>query len=240
MRVAACQVPDVRADVRRALVIIREQASLASSQGADVVLFPECFLQGYFTDQSSVERLAIDLEGEDFLPVRKLSADIPVTLIVGVIERAADHCYNTAVVLRGGNVLGRYRKNALLESESRVFQPGCDFPVLEIADRRIGINICYDLRFTEPARRLADQGARVLLCPCNNMLDRANAESWKEKHNAIRALRCRESGLWLVSSDVTGERDGKVSYGPTAVIDPSGVVLDQLPLLTEGMLIVDI
>ena len=79
-----------------------------------------------------------------------------------------------------------------------------------------------------------------MLCPCNNMLRRENAENWKGRHNAIRAERAREAGLWLVSADVTGEREGRISYGPTAAIDPQGAVTAELPLLTEGMLIVDI
>lgn len=240
MRVAACQVPDVREDVPQALAIVRERAEQAAASDADVILFPECFLQGYFTDAPSVQRLAISLDEEDFQPLLKLSRTISTTIIVGLIERASDGCYNAAVVLRDGDLLGCYRKSALLETEGRAFESGSEFPVLEIADRSVGINICYDLCFTEPAHRVAEQAGEVLLCPCNNMLSYSNAESWKEKHNAIRQERCRESGLWLVSSDVTGERDGKISYGPTAVIDPNGVIVDQVPLLTEGMLIVDI
>ena len=46
--------------------------------------------------------------------------------------------------------------------------------------------------------------------------------------------------MWLVSADVTGERDDKISYGPTAVLNPAGQVVDQVPLLTEGMLVIDI
>jgi len=240
MRVAACQVPDVRDDVPRALAVIQAKARQAEAAGADVVLFPECFLQGYFTDVANVQRLAIDMAGEAFAPVRALSEQSSLLFIVGMIERAEEGCYNTAAVLQGGELLGRYRKSALLESERRSFRRGTEFPVFEVAGRRLGINICYDLCFPEPSQRLAAQGVQVLLCPCNNMLSQANAERWKAQHNTIRALRCRESGLWLVSSDVTGARDGRISYGPTALIDPDGTVLEQVPLSAEGLLIVDI
>ena len=56
------------------------------------------------------------------------------------------------------------------------------------------------------------------------MLPQKAAEKWKHLHNTIRAERCRETGLWLVSADVTGERYGCVSWGPTAVINPAGEV----------------
>lgn len=59
-------------------------------------------------------------------------------------------------------------------------------------------------------------------------------------HNFARGERCRETGLWLVSADVTGERDGLISWGPTAVINPSGEVVAQLPLGKTGLLVFDI
>ena len=69
------------------------------------------------------------------------------------------------------------------------------------------------------------------------MLENSVAEKWKLKHNSIRSQRCIETGLWLISSDVTGRIDGKVSYGPTAVINPKGKVVKQLPLMQPGLLI---
>ena len=240
MRVAACQVPEVRDDVSRALTTVRECCQAAHAQEADVVLFPECFLQGYFTDPESVERLAIDPGGAEFDPVRELSKQLPVVMVLGLIEQGADGCHNSAVVLRDGELIGQYRKQALLDGERDAFQPGSEPLLVDLSGRRVGFNICFDLQFSVLAQQVAEQGGEVLLCPCNNMLSRANAELWKDRHNPIRADRCRESGLWLVSSDVTGERDGRISYGPTAVIDPDGRVVEQLPLMAEGLLIVDI
>jgi predicted amidohydrolase len=72
------------------------------------------------------------------------------------------------------------------------------------------------------------------------MHHRKTAEALRNKHNSVRAERCRETGLWLVSADVTGERDERISWGPTAVINPSGDVVAQLPLEETGLLIFDI
>ena len=240
MRVAACQVPDVRDDLPRALGIIAEMAERAVREEADVVLFPECFLQGYFTDAPSARQLAIRLDGTSAEPLLALSRRFPLTFIVGLIEAGRTGCHNSAMVLRSGELLGRYRKQALLDGERDAFTAGSDMPTFDIAGRSVAINICYDLQFPALSRRAAEQGAEVLLCPCNNMLRRENAERWKGRHNEIRAERAREAGLWLVSADVTGEREGRISYGPTAAIDPQGTVTAELPLLTEGMLIVDI
>jgi predicted amidohydrolase len=72
------------------------------------------------------------------------------------------------------------------------------------------------------------------------MLPRKTAETFKDLHNSVRGERCRETGLWLLSADVTGERDGRISWGPTAVLNPTGEVVAQLPLEKAGLLVFDI
>ena len=67
------------------------------------------------------------------------------------------------------------------------------------------------------------------------------AETWKCRHNAIRAERVRETGMWLVSADVTGARDGsRCGYGPTSVMNPNADVVAQVPTMTVGMVVADI
>ena len=127
----------------------------------------------------------------------------------------------------------------LLGGES-CFDAGNESEVFEAAGLRFGINICHDTNFPQAARKVADLGASLIVCPANNMLRREIAEALKEMHNAVRAERCRETGLWLVSADVTGERDGRVAWGPTAVLNPQGEVVAQLPLGKPGLLVFDI
>ncbi len=69
------------------------------------------------------------------------------------------------------------------------------------------------------------------------MMRRETAEKWKYKHNEGRAERAKEGKLWLLSSDVTGEQKGRISYGPTALINKNGSVVKQLPLMQEGLLV---
>jgi predicted amidohydrolase len=66
------------------------------------------------------------------------------------------------------------------------------------------------------------------------------AERYRAIHNEIRALRAKEHGMWLMSSDVTGDRDGRICYGPTAVIDPAGNVVGYVPLLQTGMVVAEL
>ena len=89
-------------------------------------------------------------------------------------------------------------------------------------------------------RKVADLGASLIVCPANTMLRRPAAEAFRDVHNSARGERCRETGLWLVSADVTGERDGRISWGPKAVLDPAGKAAGQLPLEETGLLVIDI
>ncbi len=86
---------------------------------------------------------------------------------------------------------------------------------------------------------VAEQGASLLVCLSNNILPRQTAVEWKARHNTVRGERCREPGLWLMSADVTGGRDGWVSWGPTAVFNSAGEIAAQLPLDAPGLCVFD-
>jgi len=240
MRIAACQVDDVRNDVPRAVSLIQAYVADAERQGAQLVCFPECFLQGYDVDASHVADVAMDLASSEFSRILRGLKSFEPTIVIGVIERERDACFKSAVVVRRGALVTRYRKTHLLEGERSVFTPGDDYPVFDAAGVKVGINICYDTNFPEAAGAVARAGATLVVCPCNNMMRHVTADAWKHRHNDIRAMRAREARVWLLSSDVTGERDGRISYGPTAVIDPRGTVVDQVPLMTTGMALADI
>lgn len=82
--------------------------------------------------------------------------------------------------------------------------------------------------------------AELIVCCANNMLKRETAEKWKWLHNSVRGQRCKETGLWLISSDVTSDREDYSALGPTAVLNPDGDVVEQLPLGQVGMLVFDL
>jgi predicted amidohydrolase len=212
----------------------------AQQVGASLVTFPECFLQGYDVSSAHVTSTALDLSGAGFARILHTLSDLDPLIVLGFIERDTGGFYNSAAILRHGRLLAHYRKRHLLESERAVFGTGNESPVVDVDGLLVSVNICYDLQFSEASSAAARIGARVLACPCNNMLPRESAERWKWNHNEIRSARARESKVWLVSADVTGERDGRISYGPTAVISSNGTILSQVPLLAEGTAIAEV
>ncbi len=179
---------------------------------------------GYLLDEASARRVALDLASPAFAALLETLPPEGPAIVVGLIETDGGRLYNSAVVVRGRAVAGRYRKVHLLDGEKGVFTPGSDTPVFEAGGLRFGINICHDTNFPQSARAVADRGAALIVCPTNNMMPLEKAAAFRDVHNAVRGQRCRETGLWLVSADVTGERDRRVAWGPTAVLGPDGMV----------------
>jgi len=239
MKIAAAQTPEFREDIDAALACAAKMSARADTASAVLICFPEGFLQGYLTEEPLARRHALDLTSEAFARVLERLPMTGPMIVMGLIERDGDRLFNTAVVVHRGALVGRYRKRRLLGGE-QVFTAGDDCPVFEIDGLSFGINICFDTNFPDSARAIADQGAALIVCPANNMMRRDVAETWRDQHNAARGGRCCETGLWLISADVTGERDGRVAWGPTAVLNPTGEVVAQLPLETPGLLVFDL
>ena len=239
VRIAAAQTVEFREDVDAALRCLTEAAARAEDAGVALLCFPEGFLQGYLTDETPARRNALDLASRQFEAVLNRLPKTGPMIVIGLIEVANGRLFNTAIVVDRGVLIGRYRKMHLLGRE-QAFDVGRDTPIFEIDGLRFGISICYDTNFPETARKVAGFGASLIVCPANNMLPRKTAETLKTVHNSVRAERCRETGLWLISADVTGEREGSIAWGPTAVLNPAGDVAAQLPLGEPGLLIFDI
>jgi predicted amidohydrolase len=239
VRIAAAQTLEIREDIEAALACATDMTARAEAGGASLLCFPEGFLQGYLTEEASARRNALDLASPEFKLVLNRFPETGPMIVMGLIEVEGGRLFNTAIVVDRRAVIGRYRKAHMLGSE-QIFEAGSDNQVFEIEGVRFGINICYDTNFPGAARKIADLGASLIVCPANNMLQRKTAEIFKDVHNSVRGERCRETGLWLVSADVTGERDGRISWGPTAVLNPAGEVVAQLPLNETGLLVFDI
>lgn len=239
IKIRACQTPEFREETTAATSYLVERAHDAFRSDVDVLLFPEGYLQGYFTDAETVSRIAISVESSEFRQVLKPLENIPITVVFGFLEIREGALYNSAAIVRGGAIITVYRKNHLLVGEA-CFAPGDGYPVFTVGNFTIGINICFDMQFSDAAMSVRYAGAQVVLCPANNMMRRVNAEIWKDKHHELRIERARETGLWIVSADVTGEREGRVAYGPTSVINPLGEVVKQVPLTTSGFVDIEI
>jgi predicted amidohydrolase len=240
VRVGACQTLEIIGGVEATVGVLHDFAEQADRSGVDLLLFPECFLQGYQVTDREVEAHAFEVNSPEFATVLAQLTSVRQTLVFGMIERHQGRYYNTALVVTGGRVIGGYRKRFLTDGES-VFTPGDAYPVFDCDGVAFGINICSDTRFPQAAAAVAESGAQVLLVPAQNMMRRDKALWWQDRHNEIRARRVHETGMWLISADVTGEGEGnRIGLGPTCAIDPAGRVVAQVPTGKTGMAIAEI
>jgi predicted amidohydrolase len=125
-------------------------------------------------------------------------------IVAGIYEREGPAIYNTAVLIdREGNVAGKYRKVYLPREEVEAgLTPGHDYPVFRTDFGTVGIMICYDVFFSDPARALALRGAEMILMPI-----------WGGDETLAKA-RAIENGVYLIASGYDH---------PTYVMDPEGV-----------------
>src|SRR5207247_4137640 len=101
-------------------------------------------------------------------------------LVVGLVERDDHLIYNVAVLIGpNGNLIGKYRKVALPRTEIEAgVTPGTEYPVFDTRFGKVGMMVCYDGFFPEPARQLSIRGAEIIAFPvagCNPILAAARA-----------------------------------------------------------------
>ncbi len=184
---------DREANYRRVEPLIRE----AAARGAEIVVTTECFLDGYAIRDKAMPIEAWRALGEP-LPegayVRRLLAlsdELDIHLVAGLVERVEGATYNAAVLIGpDGRLIGRYRKQDLGHELVRN-TPGEESPAFETRCGRIGIIICADRRRPELVRRIASNGAQLILCPSGGM--------WGPKDNDHHLqARSRENGVPIV------------------------------------------
>jgi predicted amidohydrolase len=238
-KVAVCQVPDIHGDIEASMEWIEKFTRQAEAGGVSLICFPECFLQGYLTKKSLAKKYAISITSSAFKTILKQLGKYKPVIVFGLIEEENKNLFNTAVVIKEGELMGKYRKTHLLDGE-QIFNAGTEYPVFEIDGLKFGINICYDTQFAEAAANLTKQGARLILCPANNMMRYETAEKYKHLHHEMRIKRANENRVWLMSADVMGKRKGRIAYGPTSAINPESKIIAQVPLMKTGIVIVEI
>lgn len=187
---------------REANVEAFAQAADRNSPGAiDLFLFPEG-MTVVGTGKTYVE-VGESVPGPTTKRLAQLAVKRNAYVAAGLYESEGEAVYNTAVLIdRKGNLVGKYRKVYLPREEfERGLTPGNTFPVFDTDFGRLGMMICYDVFFSDPARALAAQGAEVILLPI-----------WGGDETLAKA-RAIENRIFLVTSGYDH---------PTYIMDPNG------------------
>ncbi len=201
----------------------------ARSDGASLVVLPECALGGYLRPDGS-HAPPVDLDGPEIARLRK-AADRTV-VCVGLTERAPlGRPWSSAVCLSGKGIHGVQRKVHLPPSECEAFAPGDGFAAFDTPVGRIGMLICYDKVFPEAARTLALDGAETIASLSAWPLSRRDparriaADSQTRHFNLLDETRALENQVVWVSSNLTGKIGPLRFIGQAKVVGPGGEVL---------------
>lgn len=226
---------DIAANLLQAEHLVRE----AAEQGADLIALPEVMHLRVGGDQAGRYLEAAEpIPGPTTQRFGALSKELAVTLLLGSIgEQSNDpkRTYNTSVLIgHDGNLLATYRKVHLFDvsvdadngdRESERYLPGNKLVTSElpafIPGNKVGLSICYDLRFGELYRALAMQGAKIIFVP-------ANFTQATGKMHWMTLLRARaiENGCFIIAPAQCGRFPGGfTAFGHSTIIDPWGNVL---------------
>ena len=223
---------DVQANLSASSDLIRN----AAEAGARLIVLPE--MVDYHGPDDAISAIKSDIPGPVSNHFADLAKDLGVWLLAGSIHEnipGEDRTYNTSLLFdpRGVEV-ARYRKLHLYDvqipgrvdaRESQTVAPGKEIVTADIDGMTAGLTICYDIRFPELYRRLADAGAEIVFLPAAFTLY-TGKDHWE---TLIRA-RAIENQCFMLASGTQGiDADGKATYGRSMIVDPWGTVLATAP-----------
>jgi len=220
MKIALCQTPGHVADPAAAFALMSAKAAEAKAAGADILLLPEMYLSGYNIGPEQARALAVTAEG--LAPAQAIAAVQRIALVFGYPELVGGAVANAAVLIGpDGEILLNYRKSHLFgELDRAMFKAvGDEFPVATLGGVKIGLLICYDIEFPEPARRLALAGADIILIPTAQM------EPYDQVARHVIPARAYENQLYVAYANHSGADDGLSYIGLSSICGPDGAVL---------------
>jgi (R)-amidase len=187
------------------------------SGGTRLVAFPETTLCGFPTARN-IGRLAQPLDGPAVGTVREAARRRGVSVLLGLAEADGGRYYNTSVLVdRTGEVVLRHRKIQLFGSDHGVFTPGDRLQVARWEGVPVGLLVCFDIEFPEPARAHAGLGAELLLVSNGNM------DPYGPMHRRAIVARAMENQVCAVLVNRCGDGDFGLHFsGGSCSVDPEG------------------
>lgn len=203
---------------------------------ADLIVFPECALTGYcFRSHDEANQGAISLGDKLIQQVIAACREAKSYAIVGLAERVGEDLFNSAALMGPTGLVGEYRKVHLpYIGLDRYAHAGDSFPVFDLPFGRVGIQICFDVRFPEGARTLSLKGADLIAIPTNW------PESAELASDIVCPARCIENHVFVAAANRVGEENSFTFVGRSKIISPSGAVLAAADHTEEAILVEEV
>lgn len=223
---------DVSANSTAAEALIRE----AAAAGADYVQTPEMTNLLERSREDLMAKIRVEAEDPSLARFRALAAELGIWLHIGSLAillepgKAANRGF---LIGPDGSLKARYDKIHMFDvdlpngeswRESATYRPGCESLVADLPFARLGLAVCYDVRFPALFRAQARAGAEVLTMPA------AFTRQTGEAHwHVLQRARAIENGAFVISSAQGGKHeDGRETYGHSLIVNPWGAVIAEL------------
>jgi gamma-glutamyltranspeptidase / glutathione hydrolase len=204
----------------------------ATQHGADLVILPEMAASGYLLDPEQVAQAAEPADGGGpMLAAWTAAARRSGAAVIGGFAEdlgAGRFANSVAVIDRDGSIVAIYRKLHLFGREHDVFEAGdTGLPIVEVAGARVGLLVCYDLRFPEVARILAVRGAQLIAVPTAWVagFDAQTPPSGSIGQVEGVVVQANLNQVFIACADQVGSAGPITFLGRSVVVDPHGRTL---------------
>lgn len=245
-RVAIAQINPRLGDLQANMALYEAKIRQGGEAGADLLLFPELSLTGYFL-RDMVPDVALTTRSPEMKKLKELSRGLP--FVAGLVEESADHrFFNAAVYFEDGEIRHVHRKVYLptygMFDEQRYFARGDRVRAFDSKFGRLAILICEDLWHTSTIYLAALDGARAVLCPSSSPL-RGIVDGQAQDDNArywemINRTYAETFSLFMLYGNRSGFEDGVGFWGGSEVVDPFGQRLAKAKYYDEDFIISEV
>jgi predicted amidohydrolase len=236
MLVSVAQIDPKLGEKQRNLDVIVGRMEEAAALGAEIVVFPECAIPGYMWDSADEARpYAEEIPGPSTELLEREAARLGMHVVCGLLESEGDSLHNAAALVGPDGLIGSYRKTHLpFLGVDRFAVPGDELPVFDTQLGRIGVEICYDLRFPEATRTLALKGAEIVAHPTNFPV------AARVQTELITVARAAENRIFLLTANRSGKERWAEFCGRSQIVDPYGKRLAETGEAGEVLLTAEI
>jgi predicted amidohydrolase len=211
------------------------EALLVKAIDIDLLVLPELCNSGYnFNDFDQAWNNSEEIGNSIFLNfLIEYSQTHKTYIVAGFNERVGNQLFNSAVLIGPQGYIGKYQKLHLFNNEKDFFQSGqAGFPVFQLPNCKIGIQVCFDWMYPEAWRILALKGADIICHPANLVLP-----GLAQRAVPIHAL---INKVFTITANRVGEEGELVFTGLSTIANPKGEIISQASEKNEEILSIDI